>query len=254
MSLYFSDTTNKNGLLQEIESECGFDDGGITGNTTLLKKFTNLVNLGMDDYMSIAIQASGRWQFDDSNHTKDPIITTNLVSAQRDYHFTVDEQSNLILDIYKVAILPTATATLYQSIEPIDELNYDSDIVTGSTTGGVPYGYGKLGNGIFLEPRPNYSATSGLKIFINRESYHFLTSDTNTRPGIPGIHHRYLVLKASLDYARRNNLASYNRILDEVASYEGNHEKGVAGSIAKYFGLREKDMQPVLVNEPIIFE
>ncbi len=254
MSIPFSNITTKKGLIQEIESELGLDDGTITNNTTLFKKITASINLALDDYTAIAIESSGTWQFDDSNHEDYPIIRANINSGQRDYAFTTDENLNLILDIYKVLILPSATSTIYQEAFPIDELEQPYDILTENTATGSPDRYGKLANGVFLDPMPGYNATSGIKVVINREGSYFTTSDTTKMPGVPGIHHKYFVLKPALDYARRNSLASFNRLHDEVVSYEGDEEKGIIGSIAKYFGQREKDVRHLLENEPIQYE
>lgn len=254
MSIQFNDTTTYKGLVQKYEKEVGFNRGDVSGNTDRLKEFTVDVNVAFDDFLSIAIQASGKWQYDDSNHTDYPIITTNIVSGQRDYSFTSDENSNLILDIYKVAILPSATETLYQSIEPIDELRTDTDIVTGETDGGTPYAYGKLSNGIFLEPKPDYNATSGLKVFINREPSYFVYTDTTKKPGAPGIFHKYFYLKPAREYARMHSLSSYERLNNEIIKLEGDEERGIQGEIAKYFSRREKDVRPLLEYEEIIYQ
>lgn len=104
MSLVFSNTTTKNGLIQLCERTCGFNDGEISGNTTTLAKFTGDINIALDRALSIIFEVGGTWQFDDSNFTDYPIITTGIVSGQRDYSFTVDGSSNLILDIYRVQV------------------------------------------------------------------------------------------------------------------------------------------------------
>lgn len=256
MSIVFSNsaTTGVNGIIQQIELECGFNPGDISGNTALLKQFTSEVNQTLDKYVSIAIQASGKWQFDDSNQTDYPIIKTNLVSGQRDYTFTTEGSANLILDIYKVAIYPTATATFYQSITPINELENETSILTENTITGTPYAYGKLANGIFLEPKPNYNATSGLKVFINRETTYFTVGDTTKKPGVPGVHHDYFYLRPSRNYARQKSLASIARLDAEVLKLEGSEEQEIQGEIAKYFSRREKDDRPVLSNESIIYQ
>lgn len=254
MSAQFNDTTNYKGLVQIYEKECGMERGYISGNTDRLKEFTADVNLAMDDYLSIALPASGTWQFDDSNHTDYPIITTNITANQRDYAFTADENGNLILDIYQVLILPSATETIYEEISPIDELQDNSDILNANTTVGSPRQYGKLANGIFLDPKPDYNATNGLKVVINREASYFTSSDTTKKPGVPGLHHRYFAIKPALDFARRNNHSSYNRLREEVIGFEGDPENGVVGSIEKYFAKRARDERDVLIPEPIIYQ
>lgn len=225
MSLQFNDTSTKKGIIQEIESECGFDDGGISGDTTLLKKFTVSVNLALDDFWAIAIPASGKWQLDDSNYDNTnggyPIITANIVSGQRDYPFTTDGSGNLILDVYKVMV---ADSTGYfREIKPVDQQN-DLDMESfynGQDASGVPTRYDKTANGIFLDVVPNYSRNSSLKVFINREASYFTTAHTDRMPGVPGIFHRYFVLKPALDYARRYlTTDAYDKIRTELKEME----------------------------------
>lgn len=256
MSIQFNDTTNLKGLVQIYEDEIGVEPGFISGNAVRLKKFTAEVNMALDDYFAIALPASGTWQLDDSGHTKYPIIYADIVDGQRDYNFTTDEQGNLVLDIYKVAILPSATATLFEEIKSVDVQSEGDggDILTENTAEGVPYVYDKTANGIFLDPIPAYNATDGLKVYINREASYFTSSDTTKKPGVPGLHHKYFALKPALDYARRNNLINYNKIREEVVSLEGDEEKGITGSIVKYFSRRERDVRDVLQGEPISYK
>lgn len=242
MSIQFSDTTNYKGLVQIAEKEIGASRGHISGDSDRLKEFTADVNIAWDYYVYLALKASGTWQWDDSNQTDYPIVYANIVSGQQDYTFTTDGTGNLILDIFKVAILSSASATLYDEILPVDaQTNGGATLVADDTSTGTPYQYDKTANGIFLDPTPGYNATNGIKVYINREPSYFVSTDTTKKPGCPGIHHRYFALKYALDVARRNNLANYNRIREEVVSFEGDEEKGVVGSIERYFSRRSKD-------------
>ena len=49
-----------------------------------------------------AIGADRRFQWDDTNHTKLPIGTTNLVADQKEYSFLTDEQGNTILNLTRI--------------------------------------------------------------------------------------------------------------------------------------------------------
>lgn len=253
--LQFNDTSTYRGLVQLYEKEIGVDRGVISGNSNRLKEFTADANLAWDEYLHLAFDASGTWQYDDSNHTDFPIIKTNLVSGQRDYTFTSDENGNLILDIHKVAILPSATATLYEEIYPVDQQtrNHAPDIVSETTAEGKPYQYDKTANGIFLDPTPSYTVASGLKVYISREPSYFTSADTTKKPGCPGIHHRYFAIKPALDYARRNSLASYATLRDEVVSYEGDPERGIIGSIERYFSRRSRDERHIMTPKRVNF-
>ncbi len=257
MSMPFSDTTTYKGLVQMYEEECGFEPGDISGNTRKLRKFTAEVNQALDDFFALALPASGTWQFDDSNQTDYPIIKTNIVSGQRDYPFTTDENGNLILDIYKVMIMRSAVATTYEEITPVDaqsEYEYgDTNVSSENTTGGMPCEYDKTANGIFLNPIPNYNATNGLKLYINREASYFVYTDTDKKPGVPGLFHKYFYLKPAQAYARRNSLANAAKIDTEIMRLEGVPEKGIVGSIARYFGHRIRDERKSITTKPITF-
>jgi len=147
MSLVFNAaSTDFKGIAQIYEKEIGVDRGYITGNTNRLKEFTSDVNLAWDDYLTVALTASGTWQFDDSNQTDHPIIKTNIVASQNDYSFTTDESGNLILDIYKVAVLESATDTTFVEIEPIDQQSTrNNDLVTEASSSSAPFEYDKTG-------------------------------------------------------------------------------------------------------------
>jgi hypothetical protein len=248
MSRVFSNTTTNDGLVQMYELETGRTLGDVSGNTTELQKFTSATKSTWDRYLELAFRSSGKWQFDDSNHTKYPFIKANIVSGQSDYTFDTDEQGNLILDLYRVAILQSATDTEYKYIPPMDQQSGDkySDLVTETSATGIPDRYDKTANAIFLEPTPNYSATNGLKLMINREASYFESTDTTKMPGCPGIHHDYFFLRPAMDEARRNSLANYKILQEEVIKFEGDEARRITGSIEKYFSRRSKDETVIL--------
>jgi hypothetical protein len=243
--LQFDDTDRYRGIVQEYEREIGANPGDISGNTTKLKLFAASANLALADFTAIAIQASGTWQWDDSNHLKHPIIKANVVSGQRDYTFTTDEQGNYILDIYKVAIIPSATAAEFVDLVPTDEQSETaaSGFISETASGGIPTRYGKTGNSIFLDPVPNYSVANGLKLYINREHSYFTYDNPTKVPGIPGIFHRYLALRPAEDHARRNSLSNYAAIRAERLQMEKD--------IGRYFARREKDVRRRIVTRSV---
>lgn len=248
MSLQFNDTTTFRGIAQMYEKEIGVDREFITGDTNRMKEFTADANLALDRFWALSIPASGTWQLDDSNQTDYPIITTDLVADQRDYTFTTDESGNLILDIYRAFIYPNATDTIYYEITPIDQ---QSDVGTegywdGQSTTGVPNTYDKTANGIFLDPIPDYNATNGLKIMINREASYFTTTDTTKKPGVPGLFHAYFYKVPALEFAKRNDLKSIVSLRDDVERMEMD--------IVNYFSKRARDEEPIIIPEPINYK
>lgn len=239
MSIQFSNTTTKRGIIQHLEDECGFNDGDISGDSTKLAKFTADVNNALDEVYALIFKAGGTWQFDDSNHTDYPIMTTDLVDGQRDYTFTVDGSSNIVLDIYKVMV--KGSDGIYREIKPVDAntrktVNFDSSTLDdGQDLEGTPTRYDKLGNGIRLDLIPSYNSTDGLKVYINREGSYFATSDTTKKAGFSGLFHYLLVLIPAYKYARIHLSASArDRLKADMAEMKN--------ELADHFGKRERDI------------
>lgn len=247
-----SDTTYKKGLVQLYEREIGANYGDVSGNANRLAEFIAQANLALDKYLLLWAKSAGTWQGDDSNHTGFQIITSNIVSGQRDYQFTVDGSGNRILDVSKVLILGSTTQTAYDEIRPIDELETPvSDILLNTVTG-VPYQYGKLGNAILLDPIPSYSVTSGIKMIVNREGSYFDATDTTKVPGVPAFH-EYFYKKPAYEYAKIHGLANLARLEADVVDLEGSERLGVCGKIADFFGSRERDPKKVMRGLPVNF-
>lgn len=200
---------------------------------------TRDINLALDKVLAIIFQVGGTWQFDDSNHTDYPIITTNIVSGQRDYTFTTDGSGNLILDIYKVMVADENGN--FRIITPVDVNSgtAPSNFYDGLNVGGQPNTYDKLGNGIFLDPIPNYNEAGGLKVYINREGSYFTVSDTSKKPGIAGLFHEYFAIRPAYQYALRKSLSVANALGGEMLRMEED--------IKDYYKLREKDAPKKLV-------
>ena len=233
MSKVFSSTSTRDGLIQGIERNCGFNDGDISGNTVRLAQFTGDINSSVDVVFGKIFGVGGTWQFDDSNHTDYPIITTNLVLDQRDYAFTADANSNLILEIYRV--LASDSNGNFRELLPVDaqSSNAPSNYTDGLNVKGQPNTYDKTGNGIFLDPIPNYARTAGLKVFINREGSYFTVADTSKKPGIAGLFHDYYALRPSYMYCLDNQIKIKGDLKNEMLEMEE--------AIKNYYKAREKD-------------
>jgi hypothetical protein len=202
------------------------------------------INLALDKVFAIIFKAAGRWQFDDSNHTDYPFITTNLNASQRDYTFTADEQGNLILDVYKVMVKDTMGH--YYEVYPVDlQSDYDmQSFYDGRNVEGIPCRYDKTANGILLDAVPSYSQTAGVKIFINREGSYFTTSDTTKKAGFAGLFHEYLALEPSARYCKRN------KMFDLSDRYERDLLK-MESEIKKYYRDRSRDELLTITSQTI---
>lgn len=241
MSIPFSNTTTKNGIIQLIERNLSFPDAGISSNSTLFAQFTGDVNIALDKVLSLIFQVGGTWQFDDSNHSDHPIITTDLVSGQRDYSFTSDGSGNLILQIYKVLIADAEGN--FREVFPTDvPSGAPSNYWDGLDVTGSPITYDKLGNGIFIDPPANYNSSGGLKIYINREGSYFTTADTTKKPGFAGLFHEYLALRPSYMHAFRKSLPIRDSLEKEMLKMEAD--------IMDYYKSREKDVNKTMRGAP----
>lgn len=202
MAIAFSDTTNKDGLIQICERLTALGDAGISGDSTLLKQFTSSLNDAYDEIMPLVLMSEGRFQFDDYTNTTLPIATTNIVSGQRDYGFTTDSAGHSVLRIDKVAIKDSATNDDYRVIPQIDQTDHAGRrmIEDNSTNTGIPRAYDIKGGSIIFDVTPDYSATAGLKIWYSRTPVYFASTDTTETPGIPDTFHQLLALIASHEW------------------------------------------------------
>lgn len=241
--MVFSDTTNKNGIIQTIERWTNLTDGAITGDATLLKQFTASVNDAFDTLMPLLLSFSNYLKWDDENNTDLPVGTLNIVSGQPDYTIAQDANALSILNITAVRILPSATATNYIDIDEmtIDDhtdssigvFNASNEAISPNTNfTGVPYKWLKRGNTIFLFPKPNYSVTAGIKIFFERQESYFASTDTTKVPGIPKPFHVLLALYPSLEWTLINDPQNGNlitRIEARIARTENALRRAIEG-------------------------
>lgn len=222
-------------------------DVEVKTNTTSYPLATKVldINVALDDAIDIAIKSCGIGQYDDSNHTDYPIITTNLVSGQRDYSYTADGSGNLILDIYKVLVMDSSG--VYQEIPQVDMQSYrDTESFTdGQNVTGQPTKYDRTGNGIFFDVIPNYSQTNGIKILINREGSYFTVADTTKKPGIDGRLHEYLVVSPACKYAQRNGLANKDELYNRKVLLEK--------KISEVYSKKDRDVRKILSKKPFNF-
>lgn len=237
MSLPFSDTSTLRGIVQQYEQEIGAEQGYISENPKRLKLFVAAANSAFDDFLPIAFESEGTFQFDDSNHEDYPIILADLEQGVRDYPFLTDGSGNLILEFFKVLVADPQG--VFHTLIPKD-VQSETEGITGFLDGrnaqGRPQRYDKTANGIFLDLIPNYSYANGIKAYINREASYFTVSDTTKKPGVPGHLHRWFVIRPAEDHARRNNLANYAAIRAERIALEE--------TIRRHFARRTHDERP----------
>jgi hypothetical protein len=227
MSIVFSDTVSNTGILQQVRKFMRVD---ATQWPTV--NVVNSVNNYLDTVAGYAIGADRLFQWDDTNHTKLPIGTTNLVSNQSDYSFLTDEQGNSILNLTRIDILD-ASGT-YRQLQPIDQSQIDEALDEALIPAGLPVSYDKIADNIIrLYPKPATSVTSGLKFYFQRTPSYFTATDTTKTPGVPPLLHRGFIIAAAYDGALTLGLAN-----TQVLSVEMQKEEK---KMMTHFGNRNTD-------------
>lgn len=208
--MQFSDATNKNGLVQDIDFICGTD------NTSYpIEDKTRNINEELYGVGVLMWRYSPLWAFDDNNQTTLPILTTNLVEGQKDYGLETN-----ILHIERVSVKDANG--LWSDLEFLPFSDIPQPIDEFYKTNGIPRIYSLKGNSLFLLPAPraaDVTLTNGLKMVISRiaDGVKFVSTDTTKTPGFNPAYHRILSLGASLAYLMVNNPDLYNRVKSEYA-------------------------------------
>lgn len=224
--MVFSDTTNKNGIIQRCEQWTGLGDAVISGDTTLIKIFTAAVNEAFDELMPLILSYSAKGRWDDTNNTDFPIGKFDLVSGQNDYSVKTDGSVLRILRVFDVQFLASATATDYTTLTKMtleDDRALHAMAPTSADTG-IPTHWLERDNVIFLYPKPNYSATNGVKIFYEREQSRFVSTDTTKEPGIPVPFHNllvYITAHAWLIVNKQANTVLISRLETKITAGKG---------------------------------
>lgn len=237
MAIQFSDTTNRNGLVQLIEDRTNTNSA--TSSSYSLATKTRDINSAFAKFMMIAVQASGRWQVDDTNQTDYPIMTVDVVSGQQDYAFVSDGSTpaNQVLDIHRIEIQDSNGN--WKLLTPIDEADITESALTEfMETNGEPAYYDKTSNAIFLYPASNYNSTNGLKFYYSRTPSYFLTTDTTKTAGIPDMFHEYLALRPAYYYCLSKGLPRAKEYGAEMLAMEE--------QIKAYYGSRQRDERTVM--------
>jgi len=193
--LVFSDTVTNLGGVQQTRDLMRVD-----ANQWATSKIVNSFNNYLDTVAGYAIGADKRFQWDDTNHTKLPIGTTNLIADQSDYSFLVDEQNNPILNLSRIDIKDASG--VFRQLRPIDQSQIGMALDEYQKVSGFPMYYDKIADNIIrLYPKPVASVTNGLKFYFQRTPSYFVATDTTKSAGVPPLLHRGFVINAAYDGA-----------------------------------------------------
>lgn len=235
--MVFSDTVNGLGILQQVR-----DFMRVDSTQWSTAKVVNSVNNYLDTVAGYAIGADGRFQWDDTNHSKLPEGTTALTINQSDYSFLTDEQGNQILNLLGVSILRNGK---YEELTPVDRSQVNT--ANFGTESGDPMSYDKIADNIIrLDKLPLATVSAGLKFYFQRVPSYFTASDTTKQPGVPPLLHRGFVIAGAYDGALTLGLANLQPLGQEFIKEQ---QKMIA-----YFDNRNKDEASRLVVIPRNYE
>jgi len=228
MSIPFSESTNNSGIVEQTRSLMRADS-----TQWATAKIVNSSNNYLDLVTGYAIGADNRFDWDDTNHTKLPIGTTNIVANQKDYSFLTDEQGNSIITLLRIDIL--GTDGIYSPLTLIhkDDIK-DIAIDEYQKVAGIPTEYMKLGDNIIrLFPKPSASVTAGLQFYFQRTGSYFAVIDTTKSPGVSPLLHRGFVIASAYDGALTLGLPNLSALALEKQMEER--------KMIKYFSVRNED-------------
>jgi hypothetical protein len=234
MSIAFSDSTNKTGIVEQSRDMMRVDS-----TQWATSKIVNSCNNYLDVVAGYAIGADRRFQWDDTNHSKLPIGTTNLVANQSDYSFLTDEQGNAILNLTRIDILDASG--LYRQLTPIDQAQISPIALDEflKTAGQAQY-YDKIADNVIrLYPKPLTSVTNGLKFYFQRTPSYFVATDTTKAPGVAPLLHRGFVIASAYDGALTLGLGNLQPLSVEMQKEQAKMEQ--------YFTNRETD-EPLVIT------
>lgn len=224
----FSDTVNNTGIVQQTRTLTRTDS-----NQWATSKISNSCNNWLDFVAGYAIATDKRFNWDDTNHTKLPIGTTNLVAGQNDYSFLTDEQGNKIVTLLRIEVKDENGD--WTKLEELDETE-EKQALDEVTVSGKPTGYYKIADNIVrLNRLPSTSVSAGLKFYFQRTPSYFTSTDTTKEPGVSPLLHRGFVIASAFDCALTLGLPNSGFLSLEI---EKEKQK-----VVEYFSARNNDVR-----------
>lgn len=182
----YSEVIYNSGLSEEINRLCGLTEGAVGNAFYSNKAKITRVNEALDRYWFLASESTRKGTFDDTNQTSLPVETQNLVAGTN--YYKISSFTSKVLQILKLAILDDDAKEMDLVREDFDDLiDFNELYTTDTAERGIPQYWAKMGDYIYLRPCPDYSETSGLRAYINRELSKFLFTTFTVTIASPGV-------------------------------------------------------------------
>lgn len=193
----YSNTTDKNGLLQLCEQLCLMGDGAISGDATLKAMFTNYLNMAQGQATSAIMQVDKNHNYDDYNYSDLPDAPITLVADQQDYSIPVASVgANLATNLRVKGVY-----FLLNGVRMYIDYMKQNEPLYG--VAGFPTAYRLNGKSLFFNiPVDDATVTKYTSVHVEfqRIQDKFTTGDTTQRAGFIEIYHPALAIKASAIY------------------------------------------------------
>jgi hypothetical protein len=231
--MQFSDTSAKLGIIQACERYCNLGDAGISGVSQLLKEFTAHVNQWNRKVWHMIFMAYGGWQYEDANQTDLPAASATLTSGQTTYALPTGSLSVRGIEVKD-------QGGVWVALKPVTEERIRDVSSMGEfyKTSGQPLFYQVVGQTVRLFPAANYTQASSFKVFFDRGSVAFASTDTTATPGFVSEYHDILPIGASIEFLKIKVPDSSTLALLRADAQE--YEK----KITDYYSLKFQEMFP----------
>ncbi len=139
----------------------------------------------------------GGWQFEDGNQTDLPAASATITSAQVSYSLPSGSLTVRGIEVKD-------TGGIWTQLRPITEEQIRQREAMGEffKTSGQPLFYQLIGQTVRIFPASNYTQASSFKVFFDRGSVAFASTDTTATPGFASEYHGILPLGAALEYLK----------------------------------------------------
>ena len=228
MAIPFSDSTNNSGIVEQTR-----DIMRVDSNQWSTQKITNSCNNWLDKLTGYAIGADRMFQWDDTNHTKMPIGTTELTAGQSDYSFLQDEQGNAIVTLTRIDVKDSSGN--WTKLKTIDESGIDVALDEYEKIDGIPKYYDKVADNVIrLYPASASTVAAGIKFYFQRTGSYFTALDTTKEPGVSPLLHRGFIIASAYDGAMTLGLDNF-----QILAVEQQKEES---KMIDYFADRNEDV------------
>lgn len=238
----FNSEANGLDLYSDCRYLCGIDE---TSDTTSypIKAFTRNANFGLDRATMLIFKADGWRPFDDTNQSGELLDVSNtLTSGTQKLALSVTW-----LKIGRVRVKDQSGNWIVLPELP-RRAQSDSQLTAAS---GTPSAYFILGNYLYFDKAPNYTAAAGIEVQFQRGASYFAYTGTDTKtPGFAGQFHRLISLYAALDYCEVNvesRVAGLRARIGSPPDLENNEPgSGMEKELVDFYSARDTDMKPAV--------